>query len=77
MSEVFAPRYLAGLVSTHRWLRNRHLCQTPLNRGGIYPCVLAPRTENAISEYSYKYRAGCLAWFGPLSLNTEVDSFAG
>ena len=37
MSEVFAPRYLAGLVSTHGWLRSRHLCQTPLNGGEAYP----------------------------------------
>ena len=39
MSEVFkfAPRYLAGLVSTHRWMRSRHLCQTPLNGGEAYP----------------------------------------
>ena len=37
MSEVFAPRYLAGLVSTHGYLRSRHLCQTPLNGGEAYP----------------------------------------
>ena len=30
MSEVCAPRYLAGLMSTHRHLRSRHLCQRPL-----------------------------------------------
>ena len=37
MSEVFAPRYLAGLVSTHGYLRSRHLCQTPLNGVEAYP----------------------------------------
>ena len=37
MSEVFAPRYLAGLVSTHGELRSRHLCQTPFKGGEAYP----------------------------------------
>ena len=27
MSEVCAPRYLAGPVSTQGWLRSRHSCQ--------------------------------------------------
>ena len=37
MSEVFAPRYLAGLVSTHGHLRSQHLCQTPFYGGEAYP----------------------------------------
>ena len=36
MSEVFAPRYLAGLVSTHGKLRSWHSSQTPLNGGEAY-----------------------------------------
>ena len=34
MSEVCAPRYLAGLGLT---LRRRHLCQKPLKGGDAYP----------------------------------------
>ena len=37
MSEVCAPRYLAGLVSTHGQLRSPHLCRTPLHVGEAYP----------------------------------------
>ena len=37
MSEVCAPRYLAGLMSTHGELRSRHLCQMPLKGGGADP----------------------------------------
>ena len=37
MSEVCAPRYLAGLSCTHEYLRSERLCQTPLNRGDAYP----------------------------------------
>ena len=37
MCEVFAPIYLAGLVSTHGQLRSRHLCQTPLKGGEVHP----------------------------------------
>ena len=37
MSKVLAPRYLAGLVSTHGYLRSRHLCQTLLNGSEAYP----------------------------------------
>ena len=46
MSEVFAPRYLAGLVSTHGQLRSRHLCQTPLNGGEAYPVRTWPLSWN-------------------------------
>ena len=37
MSEVCAASYLAGLVSTHGWLRRRHLCQKPSNGVEAYP----------------------------------------
>ena len=39
MSDVCAPRYLAGLVSTQEKLRSPHLCQVPLNGGEAYPVV--------------------------------------
>ena len=37
MGEVFAPKYLAGLMSAHGYLRSRHFCQTPVYRGEAYP----------------------------------------
>ena len=47
MSEVFAPRYLAGLMSTYGYLRSRHLCQTPLNGGEALPrAYLADQLES-------------------------------
>ena len=53
MSEVCAPRYLAGLVSTHGQLRSRHLCQTPLNGWMLNRCV--PGCQAGIAPYMHAY----------------------
>ena len=50
MSEVCAPRYLAGLVST---TRSRHLCQKPLKGVRLTPCV--PGCQAGIALYIHTY----------------------
>ena len=45
-SEGSAPKYLAGLMSTHGYLRSLHSCQTPLDGGEAYPrAYLAVKLE--------------------------------
>ena len=52
---VFAPRYLADLVSTHGQLISRHLCQTHFIRGEAHPVrTLAVELESRYTNTNTK-----------------------
>ena len=59
ISEVYAPRYLAGLVLTEGQSRSQHLCQTPLSMGEAYPVPLWLSSCNcAIHTYIHPCAGG-------------------
>ena len=65
MRGVCAPRSLAGLMSTHGYLRSRHLCRMPLNGSErLTPCLPGCQIEIALYIHTYTLTSCCVQAFG-------------